>query len=296
MATMQELIAAAAAGTDFTDEKKGGSFERELPEAGMAVCRFREYIELGMQPTASAKYPAKKPALKARFVFELTTPKHVREIEKEDKSIVKIPHLMSVEAVISASEKSNFIKLFRQLNWKGTATHPAQCLGDPFLAEIVHAWKDGDDKAKTKPTYANMMKDGMYTLAPARKVDPLAGTTEELKVPGLIGDLRIFLWDNPTKETWDSLFIDGTYERDGKEVSKNWMQEKIMAALDFETSALAAMEMGDLPTEEPAKEEPKKKDPKKDKAPAKKETASEDAGIEEPKADAPVDPLANLGI
>ncbi len=271
--TMQDLIAGAVKAVDYTQESKGGSFEKELPEAGIGVCRLREYVELGLQDTASTAYPNKKPARKARFVFELTTPKHVRTIEKEDKSTINIPHLISIECVISASEKSNFIKLFRQLNWNGTITHPAQALGQPFLCEVVHAWKKGDDKKVDKPSYANLQKDGMYTLAPARKVDPLAGTIEELAVPELIGDLRLFLWDNPTQETWDSLFIDGTYERDGKEVSKNWMQEKIMGALDFETSALATLIGGleDL---------------------GKTETSSEETTSP---TDAP-DPLAGLGV
>lgn len=297
MATVQELIKQAADAQDYTQETKSSNIERELPEAGMAVCRLREYIELGVQPTATKAYPNKKPARKARFVFELTTPKHVREVEKEDKSIIKIPHTLSVFCVISTSEKSNFIKLFRQLNWNGDIKHPAEALGRPFLVEIVHAWKQGDDPKKDKPTYANMMKDGMYTLAAPRKVDPVAGTVEELKVPEMLGDIKLFLWDNPTQETWDSLFIDGTYEKDGKDVSKNWIQELICEAVDFPTSPLYTLISGvnDLgKTNAPTVEQNGSESPATENTASK--TSSTETTSPSETGSKPVDPLADLGI
>ena len=284
---INDLIAAAAKQDDFTKEQKGGSFERELPAAGVALCRLREYIELGEQETASKAYPNKKPARKARFVFELVTPKHVKEIEKEDGSKFKIPHSIGIEVVISKSEKSNFIKLFRKLNWKGDAVHPAQLLGEPYLCEVVHAWAKGDDPKKDKPAYANLQKDREYTFAPARKVDPLAGTTEDLKTPELLNPVRLFLYDMPTKETWDALFIDGTYEKDGKEISKNWMQERILSATDFEGSALQAMlgGLGDLgKSEGPA--------PSSESAKSTTPAAGTAASATSPSND----PLADLGI
>ncbi len=52
----------------------------------------------------------------------------------------------------------------------------------------------------------------------------------------------MFLQDNPTKASWDSLFIDGTYtNRDGVEASKNFLQNKITSSLSFEGSALQAL-------------------------------------------------------
>lgn len=290
---LQDLINKAANQEDYTEVAKGGDFERILPDAGMGVCRFREYVELGTQETASKMYPNKKPARKARFVFELTTPKHVREVEKEDKTKIKIPSVIGIEVVISKSEKSNFIKLFKQLNWKGEATHPAQLLGNPYLCEVVHAWAKGDDPKKDKPSYANLQKDGVYTFQAPRKVDPLAGTTEELAVPEMIGDVKLFLYDLPTEETWNSLFIDGTREKDGKEVSKNWLQEKILNALDFEGSALEAMlnDLGGLDMDKPKEEtadpaaDPVADDSSKDKKETKKQAKKETK-----------DPLADLGI
>lgn len=276
--SIQDLIKQAAAGTDFTQEKKGGDFERELPEAGKGVCRFREYIEIGLRDTKSAQYPDKKPAHKARFVFELTTPKHVKEVKKDDGTVLKIPHVLSIEVPISQSAKSNYIKLFRALNYLGTCTHPAQLLGKPYMIEVVHSWAKGDDPEKTKPSYANFMKDGVVLISAPRVEDPLTGSVKELVVPELLNDLKLFLWDNPTKESWDSLFIEGTREKDGEQISKNWLQERIMEALDFEGSALHTMLEGlgniNLEKEEkPVEEKPKKPSDKKPEG--KKDVLSE---------------------
>ena len=63
------------------------------------------------------------------------------------------------------------------------------------------------------------------------------------------------MWSNPTKETWDSLFIDGTTEiknADGtvENKSKNWVQETVLSATDYGGSALEQLLHGvdNLPT------------------------------------------------
>ena len=115
-----------------------------------------------------------------------------------------------------------------------------------------------------------MQKDGVYTLAPPRKVDALANTFEELTVPELINDKKLFLWNNPNQQCWDALFIDGTFTKgegaDAEEVSKNWIQRMLTEALDFEESKLYEMLNGgalDLPTteEKPVVEEKPAADP-----------------------------------
>jgi hypothetical protein len=54
----------------------------------------------------------------------------------------------------------------------------------------------------------------------------------------------MFLWDYPSKEAWDSLFIEGTWD-DGK--SKNMLQELCMSATNFDGSPLQQMLMGGVP-------------------------------------------------
>ena len=84
---LQKLANASAEHNDYTKESKGGDFERSLPVAGACVIRLREYIELGLQKTASKTYPNKKPAVKARFTFELTQPKHKMEFEDSENNV-----------------------------------------------------------------------------------------------------------------------------------------------------------------------------------------------------------------
>lgn len=285
----QELAAMAAGDQDFTVVSSGGDFERELPEAGMCTVRFREYIELGLCSCASKDYPDKKPCHKARFVFEVTTPKHVKTITPEGKDSFRMAPSIAITCNITNSERGNFIKLFKLLNWEGKATHPAQLLGTGYLAEIVHAGKNkGEITADNPATYANLQKDGVFTIAAPRISDPLAETVTPIAVPELINDKKLFLWGNPNKACWDALHIAGTFEKEVKgvkqQVSKNWLQEKLMEALDFEGSPLFQMLNGgglDLPTSEAAA------------AGAAEEKPAEEKPAE---TTAPVDPLAGLGV
>lgn len=253
----------AAAAQDFTQTTEGKEFKKELPDAGICLLRLREYIEMGLCSCASKTYPDKKPAKKARFVFEVVTPRHVKTVVNEQtKEETRIAPSIAVTCPISDNVKSNFIKLFKQLNWDGKLTHPAQALGRGYLAEIIHAGESKGEINKDNPAkYANIQRDGVYTLQPPRKVDALAGTSEDLAVPELINPKKMFLWDKPNKACWDSLYIDGTYTKGegdkAEEVSKNWIQEMLMEALDFEGSPLYQMLNGgelDLPTSAPTEE------------------------------------------
>jgi len=78
------VASAAAAAKDYTIVSEGGNFKRELPDAGIGLVRLREYLEIGVRECASKNYPDKKPAEKARFVFELVTPRHVKTVTNED--------------------------------------------------------------------------------------------------------------------------------------------------------------------------------------------------------------------
>ena len=250
------VASAAAAAKDYTIVSEGGNFKRELPDAGIGLVRLREYLEIGVRECASKNYPDKKPAEKARFVFELVTPRHVKTVTNEEtKETFKISPTISIVVPLSVNEKSNYIKLFKQLNWDGKATHPAQCLGRAYLCEVVLAGASKGPITKDNPAkYANLQKDGVYTLQPPRKVDALAGTSEDLNAPELLNDKKLFIWAQPNMQCWDALYIDGTYEKDGEQVSKNWMQEMLKEALDFNESPLFELLNGgvlDLPTEEP---------------------------------------------
>ena len=59
---------------------------------------------------------------------------------------------------------------------------------------------------------------------------------------------QLFLWNSPTMEQWESIFIDGTTQ-EGK--SKNYIQEKIQKATNFVGSPVERLLMSggvSLPT------------------------------------------------
>ena len=68
------------------------------------------------------------------------------------------------------------------------------------------------------------------------------------RVLPLINEMIGFMWENSSFEDatyvamWDSLYIDGTrQDKDGKEVSKNWIQDLIMKNLEWEGSTCQAL-------------------------------------------------------
>jgi hypothetical protein len=126
----------------------------------------------------------------------------------------------------------------------------------------VTVFHNVSDKDGVKSTFANMWDaNGDISLGVAKyQPDPLVDTWADIPVAPQISPTRLFLFQRPTKETWDSLFVDGTRtvkEGDKEvEVSKNRLQEMIMSATDYPGSALEALLIGQIPlemTQTPAK-------------------------------------------
>lgn len=248
-ADIAALANAAAKQTDHTKAPESKEFDREVAAPGKGLARLREYIEIGEHPNASKTYPDKAPSRKARFVFELCHPKHIQVIKQEGKDDIIIPHVLGITVAMpdtgkAAHPKSAYAKLFAKLNYAGKFQHPAQCLGQAYVVDIIagYAFEDlvgGKPKEGAKQKYANFKDaEGSFLIYPPRQEDVIAGTVTEIPVPEMKGALKIFLYDTPTAATWDSLHIEGTYQKDGKDVSKNWLQELIQTALDFPTSKL----------------------------------------------------------
>ena len=131
------------------------------------------------------------------------------------------------------------------------SNHIARYLGQVFQFNVKH-----NKSADGKKTYVNIWYDGAWHVGLPIIVDAIAGTTTDYseRVRPAINPTRLFLWSNPTPETWDTLFVDGTRkvkQADGTEVeeSKNWLQELVMSAKDFKGSALDLMlsKLTDLP-------------------------------------------------
>lgn len=200
-------------------QQGGGNFEDVLLPKGTYYGRMVEYIELGKKIPMNAGKPTGKPAvLNVRTGFIIYTP---------DGGIKRInPFPMAV----SSFEKAKFKQLFDKMNVDGTMKHLAQALGKPMAFEVEqHTTKAG----KT----LNVIE--FSGTRPLPKFDPNTGAP--IVLPELDEQfLRLFLWNNPTKETWESLYIE----------KNNFIQEDILAAVDFEGSALQQLLMGGVPSPE----------------------------------------------
>ncbi len=235
LAALQALAAqdVAESGIDLNEAVKGGGGGRLLPE-GYAFGRLVEYIEFGNQPQ-EFQGQAKDPALEFTLGFALTG----QGYQNDDGT----PYIVrTYNTALSRNEKSRAFKMFKALNWKGTAKSFAQLLGDTFLVKIKQV-----PKSKTDPKIVSRIDlDGFLPpLDPVtRQPYPIAEAPDDM--------YRLFLWSRPTKEAWDSLYIEGEYE--GK--SKNRIQEQILAALDFQGSPLQQLLMASgvtaMPTAAPA--------------------------------------------
>lgn len=220
-------------------------FTRTPPAEGVAVGRFVQYIELGNH-VKQFDGKDKPSAPQVRVGFEL----HGRHVEERevDGEIKKFHPILSEELSMSLNAKAGFKKLFTAMvAGRAGITHMSQMLGEAFLIRIVHSVSKKDPKK----VYANFKEGGAYTVsAPVIPVnDDMGMPTGEVKkitVPEHTnGSLAVLLWDAPSQEMWDSLFIDGTYTRkEGDtevEVSKNFLQETVLKADNFAGSPLESL-------------------------------------------------------
>jgi hypothetical protein len=249
-----DLIASAVALEDQSVEQE--TYEREVIPAGKTIGRFIEYIELGHHKQKDFQGKAKPDAPMVRLTFELLHPKkNIREYGEEG-SKEKHGMLISIMLAKKLNDKAKFKKLWNRMVYgRDSIKHMAQMLGEAFIIDIFHNVETKDGKPIT---YVNLDKDGEYGIGAPFIVDPISETKTDVPVPAATRPIKLFLWQNPTKATWDSLFIDGTHERkdaSGKAevVSKNWLQERILSATNVKGSMIEQLLGGvpDLPTSEP---------------------------------------------
>lgn len=228
LANLNSLVSGAVAvqKVDMCETGTGGAFESIVLEPGSYNCQYIEYVEYGKRvPMYQGKPTGRPPVLnvKVGFLFHDGQGNTVR--------------IRSLRLSVSNSEKAAFKKFFDRLNMNKDIQHAAQKLGQGFRMEVDVIEKDGKKY--------NTMK--LETLSTLPKFDPNTG--DKIELPALKPeDVKIFLWDNPTQETWDSLFIEGTNEKTGK--SKNFIQEDILQAVDYNGSPLQALLEGGVPSPE----------------------------------------------
>lgn len=298
--------------TDHSEVTKGGP---RLPAEGKCPARLIGYIELGVQDQGEYQGEAKDPCLEVQLVFECLGTNNEDEIEVDDgkggkvkKTVGRI--LRPYPMAIKLNERANFYKMFKAMDNDRGLDHMSRMLNEVFLVTVKH----GETKKKKK--YAKLVS----VEAPlVEKRDDMGNLVETIDISAKVRDasypLQLFIVERPTFEMWESIKIDGTYTRKEKneadeeieiEVSKNFIQEKIMDSLDWDGSPMSALlldldgDEDEAPVEEEA-EDPKKPAAKKAKAakkPAKKEAPKEEKTdeIDADEADALLDEMEELGL
>lgn len=233
-----------AEGADQTVAKTGGA-GAEPPAAGPCNLRLVAYIELGKH---EKEFQGKKKTNEqVTLVFEVSGKNHP-PIETDNGTF---PHRITVTENLSLNEKARFFKLFQLLNYKGTAKHAAQLLGEAFRGKIIHREYTKRDGSKGIAADIFDKKLGAYTITPPRvevtdEDGQPTGEYREVKVAPALSDLRCFIWNHADLEQWASIFIEGEYEERRNEAgevtsparSKNQFQLKIRSALNFTGSPI----------------------------------------------------------
>lgn len=254
--SLNAAIEQAASMEDHSVTVEGGSgFKREYPVPGKHMCRFIEYVELGKQARKPGKYGQKPPVDQVRLVFELVGKKAFKEITVNGETkLIGFPVRIQVNK--TQSPKGDFHKVFTQLDAGRGKKHMAQMLGEAFVVQITAVDKDGNVLTGKEDDYQSRVKYlNCFSGTPDAKLwgfsaplheDPETGDIKRIQVPAATQELRCFLWNVPTFEMWQSIYIDGEYEskaEDGSVTkrSKNIVQEIIMRAVNWEGSPMHTM-------------------------------------------------------
>lgn len=223
----QQAEAAAASAVDMNIAQKGGG--GILYPAGYCFARLVEVIELGNHIQEYKGVP-KDPAPQVRIGFAIFGEGY----QKEDGSA---GYIKTYDLAMSANEKAKTFKLFKKLNYKGQAKTFAQLLGQTYLLKVAHYTPQATG---SKPRSIIDLEGFLPPNDPVTKQPyPIPDAPESM--------YRLFLWDMPTQQMWDSLFMEGVWD-DGK--SKNIIQNQLMSATNFPGSALEQLLGGstDMPS------------------------------------------------
>ena len=200
---------------DMNQTQKGGGERKVFPE-GTTLARLVGVIELGKRPV-EFQGQAKTPQPHVMLQFAMFSPGYTYDEEGKQPGVIATPDM-----TLTFTDKSKVKKLFQRMNYKGTAKHFAEMLGEAFLISVKHNKKD--DKV-----YVNLDLDSI--LPP---LEPIS--KQPYQVPEAPESYyRLLLWNAPTQQQWDSLSIK---DNEGKPIENQWLQKKVTEALDYNESAL----------------------------------------------------------
>lgn len=208
--------------TDLREESKAREV-KVWPE-GIYRGRVIEVIEYGIQPQ-SYEGKSKAPAEEVEFRVMLFPSQRIKKELGENTSPI---YLRSWPIALYNTPNSKSKKVFDLMNVTGDAKHFREFIGEAFRFKVVHK------------TTAKGKINALDLLGTLPAVDEETGKL--LSVPEAPEDkLVLFTFIKPMKEMWDKLHIEGS-KQDG--TSKNFIQEKIMRALNFKGSDVEAMLKG----------------------------------------------------
>lgn len=228
---------AAEYGPDMNEAVSGGSGARLLP-VGNAFAVLIGVVELGKHPQ-EFNGKAKEPADEVQLTFALMGQGFNGEKYANDDGT---PYIMRCYPfAMSRNEKARAFLTFKKMNWKGQAKSFPQLLGQAFFLPIKQ-----QPKSKTDATLVS--RPDLTGILPP--LDAMTG--QPYQVPQVDPKLfHLFLWEKPTIECWDSIYVDGNYD-DGE--SKNVTQGTITAALNFQGSPIQQLLLANgLPIPSPRK-------------------------------------------
>lgn len=216
---LKQLAAqSAATAVDMNEAESGGGAARIVPE-GYYLGRVVEYVDLGNQPDV---YEGVVKGAKPAFRLGVALFGDGGATDEQGNPLI----LRTQDMFVKRNEKAGTFLAFKTLNWKQdpAVKHFSQFLGEPFLFYV----KKGVGKQSKREYNALVLNKTLPPIEPISK--------QFYPVPVVADDYyRLFLWDQPTLEAWNELEIKGNKE-DGS--SKNFIQETILSASDFQGSAL----------------------------------------------------------
>lgn len=239
--------------SDMTAVKTGGGGRGLLPK-GTALVRLCSYIEFGshIQTFAGQAKPA-APIFKLGFM--IVGGVGLKEDGTPEKYVLeegKFPMISTFDTTMSLHEKAKAVKYFNALNRVGNkATHFVQKIQEQCLYALPIGHKIATGGRNAGKTVQDI--DFAALQVALDQETGLPRTAPELKEE----HIQVFLWNQPSEAMWNSIYIEGEWDevKDEKtgEVkypkrSKNFLQEKCLAAVDFEGSALQVL-LSELGTE-----------------------------------------------
>lgn len=210
---------------DMNQTQKGGGERKVFPE-GTTLARLVGVIELGKRPV-EFQGQAKAPQPHVMLQFAMFSQGYTYDDEGKQPGVIA-----TQDMTLTFTDKSKVKKLFQRMNYKGTAKHFAEMLGEAFLISIKHNKKD--DKL-----YVNLDLDSI--LPPLEPISKTAYPVPEAPE----SYYRLLLWNSPTQQQWDSLIIK---DNEGKPIENQWLHKKVVEALDYGESALFTLLHGAVPS------------------------------------------------